>query len=102
MNGNTCTNLVETGISKTNGYKPTIPLYVILSPVEVSPSEERGETEERMRRGDLRTNLRGLPKKMLHRVKSHQDFERDPAAAPPCDFSSLFARKNFDSLRMTG
>ena len=37
--------------------------------VEVSPSEERGETEERMRRRDLRTSLGGLPRKMLHPVK---------------------------------
>ena len=43
-------------------------LYVILSGenrkavyvVEVSPSEERGETEERTRRWDLRTNLGGF------------------------------------------
>ena len=49
----------------SNELKKKKPLYVILSEVEISPSEERGEIKERKRRRDLRTNLGGFLQKML-------------------------------------
>ncbi len=87
------------------------PLYVILSEVEVSPSEERGETKAPRRRRDLVWNF-GV---FLHRCnihnKSHPNSFGDPivANAPRfCLFASLnpqnfdFAkRKRFSPLRMT-
>ena len=47
---------------KTNEHHQTNNQPVILSEVEVSPSEERGETKAPKRRRDLVTSLGGLPK----------------------------------------
>ena len=60
----------------------TIPLYVILSEVEVFLSEERGKTEERQRRRDLRTNFGSSLHRCYIPSASHQDSLRDPAS--PC------------------
>ena len=49
-----------------------------------------------MRRWDMAGSPCGLPKKMLHRVKSHRNFKPYPAAATPCASASLLAQQKFD------
>ena len=82
---------------------------VILSEVELSPSEKRGESARLLAEAGSRNNSWWLADGMLHRYKSHPNSFGDPIVALLLGFVSLFAQQNFDyakrkrfsSLRMT-
>ena len=74
-------------------------LYVILSGVELSPSEERGESASLWAKRDLVTNLGVLSRGCYIDTKVTQTRLEIPSSHSLLGFSSLLAQKNFDSAQ---
>ena len=86
----------EATIGRTllNDYNKINILYVILSEVELPPSEERGGSASQWAKRDLVTTLGGLLMGCYIDTRSHQNLFRDPfVAVTPRFFLAIRSKK---------